>query len=166
MAFARLSSSRQALVGVGEQGSVRPRSGSWTAYPTVGKALKYEVSAAVMLRIADAAEDSLADILARSRFGIAIAAMIKMIATTISNSIKEKPFCFRIICPRLRLSCDGRLTISQVTIALCLPEKSDGSDGWGCLQALPFRPLFDLSNLYTLPVPIDMTLPVRELTFF
>jgi len=95
MAFARLSSSRQALVGVGEQGSVRPRSGSWTAYPTVGKALKYEVSAAVMLRIADAAEDSLADILARSRFGIAIAAMIKMIATTISNSIKEKPLILR-----------------------------------------------------------------------
>src|SRR5436190_15222290 len=28
---------------------------------------------------------------ARSRFGIAIAAMIKMIATTISNSINEKP---------------------------------------------------------------------------
>src|SRR5580704_1634442 len=31
---------------------------------------------------------------ARSRFGIAMAAMIKMIATTISNSISEKPFCF------------------------------------------------------------------------
>src|SRR5215472_12836307 len=30
----------------------------------------------------------------RSKFGIAIAAMIKMIATTISNSIREKPFCF------------------------------------------------------------------------
>src|SRR5438046_10526196 len=28
---------------------------------------------------------------ARSRFGIAIAAMIKMIATTMSNSINEKP---------------------------------------------------------------------------
>jgi hypothetical protein len=27
---------------------------------------------------------------------MAIAAMIKMIATTISNSISEKPFCFRI----------------------------------------------------------------------
>src|SRR5450432_81786 len=29
----------------------------------------------------------------RSKLGIAIAAMIKMIATTISNSIREKPFC-------------------------------------------------------------------------
>jgi hypothetical protein len=28
---------------------------------------------------------------------MAIAAMIKMIATTISNSISEKPFCFRIL---------------------------------------------------------------------
>src|SRR5437899_2488877 len=33
---------------------------------------------------------------ARSKFGIAIAAMIRMIGTTISNSISEKPFCFRI----------------------------------------------------------------------
>jgi hypothetical protein len=29
---------------------------------------------------------------ARSKFGIAMAAMIKMIATTISNSMSEKPF--------------------------------------------------------------------------
>src|SRR5579862_2708907 len=39
------------------------------------------------------ADASLAAIFERSRFGIAIAAMIKMIATTISNSISEKPFC-------------------------------------------------------------------------
>jgi hypothetical protein len=32
-----------------------------------------------------------------------MAAMIRMIATTISNSISEKPFCFRISCfPLLR----------------------------------------------------------------
>jgi hypothetical protein len=30
-----------------------------------------------------------------------MAAMIRMIATTISNSISEKPFCFRICFPRL-----------------------------------------------------------------
>jgi hypothetical protein len=34
---------------------------------------------------------------------MAIAAMIKMIATTISNSINEKPFCLRILV--LSLSC-------------------------------------------------------------
>src|ERR1700686_2226043 len=39
------------------------------------------------------ADASLAAIFERSRFGIAIAAMIKIIATTISNSINEKPFC-------------------------------------------------------------------------
>src|SRR5215471_13283074 len=50
----------------------------------------------MMLRTEPTAEDSLALILARSRFGIAIAAMIKMIATTINNSINEKPFCLRI----------------------------------------------------------------------
>jgi len=46
-----------------------------------------------------AADDSFADILARSRLGIAMAAMINMIATTISNSINENPVCFRIARP-------------------------------------------------------------------
>src|SRR5258708_20672916 len=57
-----------------------------------------------MLRTEPTAEDSLALILARSRFGIAIAAMIRMIGTTISNSISEKPFCLRMfkMSPRLR----------------------------------------------------------------
>src|SRR5215471_18923147 len=49
-----------------------------------------------MVRTELAADDSFAAIRARSRFGMAIAAMIRMIATTISNSISEKPFCFRI----------------------------------------------------------------------
>jgi hypothetical protein len=45
-----------------------------------------------IVRTEPTAEDSLAAMRARNRFGIAIAAMIKMIATTISNSISEKPF--------------------------------------------------------------------------
>src|SRR5439155_11862944 len=49
-----------------------------------------------MVRIELAAADSLADMRARSKFGMAIAAIIRMIATTISNSINEKPLCFRI----------------------------------------------------------------------
>src|SRR3954466_13387180 len=49
-----------------------------------------------MVRTELTADDSLAAIRARSRFGIAMAAMIRMIATTISNSMSEKPFCFRI----------------------------------------------------------------------
>jgi hypothetical protein len=47
-----------------------------------------------MVRSEPTAEDSFAAIRDRRRFGIAMAAMIKMIATTISNSIREKPFCF------------------------------------------------------------------------
>jgi hypothetical protein len=42
------------------------------------------------------AEASFAAIRDRRRFGIAMAAMIRMIATTISNSIRENPFCFFI----------------------------------------------------------------------
>src|SRR5450755_4312905 len=49
-----------------------------------------------MVRIELTEDDSLAAIRARSKFGMAIAAMIRMIATTISNSINEKPFCFPI----------------------------------------------------------------------
>jgi hypothetical protein len=43
-----------------------------------------------------AAAASFADIRARIRFGIAIAAMIRMIATTISSSINENPLGLRI----------------------------------------------------------------------
>src|SRR5260370_30281665 len=43
-----------------------------------------------------AAADSLASNLDRSKLGTAIAAMIRMMATTISSSINEKPFCLRI----------------------------------------------------------------------
>jgi hypothetical protein len=39
----------------------------------------------------------LADIRAAIRFGIAIAAMIKMMATTMRSSIREKPACFLAI---------------------------------------------------------------------
>src|ERR1700693_2577173 len=49
-----------------------------------------------MVRSELTADDSLAAMRARSRFGMAIAAIIRIIATTISNSISEKPFCFRI----------------------------------------------------------------------
>jgi hypothetical protein len=49
-----------------------------------------------MVRTELAADASLADILARNKFGMAMAAIIRIIATTISSSIREKPFCFRI----------------------------------------------------------------------
>src|SRR6266850_6426074 len=49
-----------------------------------------------MLLIEATPEAWFAEIRARIRFGIAIAAMIRIIATTISSSISEKPFCLRM----------------------------------------------------------------------
>jgi hypothetical protein len=45
-----------------------------------------------MVRSEEAAEASFAAILALVKLGTAIAATIRMIATTISNSIRENPF--------------------------------------------------------------------------
>ena len=50
-----------------------------------------------MARIDPMADASLPDIRARSRPGTAIAAMMPMIATTISSSISVKPFWFVFI---------------------------------------------------------------------
>src|SRR5437667_12167765 len=90
----------QALVTAGlaaQPAAAGPRTPSVSGYPTVGYDVAYDNSAVLIWRTEAAAEDSFAAILARSRFGIAIAAMIRMIATTISSSISEKPFCFRIL---------------------------------------------------------------------
>src|SRR5579872_941444 len=48
--------------------------------------------AVLYVRSVATADASLAAIFERSKFGMAIAAMIRIIATTISNSINEKPF--------------------------------------------------------------------------
>src|SRR5882762_4505052 len=53
------------------------------------------------VRIDATAEASFALIRERNRFGIATAAMIRMIATTISNSINENPPSLRLILRRL-----------------------------------------------------------------
>lgn len=49
------------------------------------------IIAVVMVRNEPTAEASLADMRARIRFGIAIAAMIRMMPTAMSSSIREKP---------------------------------------------------------------------------
>jgi hypothetical protein len=51
----------------------------------------------LIVRSEATAEASFAAIFDRIKFGIAIAAMIKMIATTINNSMSEKPFCLFLI---------------------------------------------------------------------
>src|SRR6185312_11672141 len=50
----------------------------------------------MMVRIEETAEDSLAAIRARIKLGMAMAAIMSMIATTISNSISENPLSFCI----------------------------------------------------------------------
>src|ERR1700681_3321056 len=55
------------------------------------------------------ADASLAAILERIRFGIAIAAMIRIIATTINNSINEKPCCFFILSSNLNHNVGRRI---------------------------------------------------------
>ena len=48
------------------------------------------------MRMSPIVPASLAETRARSKLGMAIAAMIPMIATTIRSSIRVKPFCFFI----------------------------------------------------------------------
>jgi len=68
----------------------------------------------------DTAEASLAEILARNRLGMAMAAMIRIMATTISNSIREKPFVglerFMIVITRVErfVASAGRLRSSAI----------------------------------------------------
>src|SRR6266705_820689 len=66
--------------------------------------MMYDASAVLMPRSEATAEASLAEIFERIKFGIAIAAIIRMIATTINNSISENPFCLDMIPPQLRLA--------------------------------------------------------------
>jgi hypothetical protein len=79
-----------------------------------------------------AADDSFADILARSKLGIAMAAMINMIATTISNSINENPVCFRIARPsgflsNITMHAEGRFG----AIGPGVPEVRTAFWNWG-----------------------------------
>src|SRR5256885_6016225 len=95
--------------------------------------------AVLMVRIPLAADDSLAAIRARSRFGMAIAAMIRMIATTISNSINEKPLSFCIsfsLFSRLAsvVSIDPIREFPRISPTMA---PSDGLDWWfPCFQQL------------------------------
>src|ERR1700693_487332 len=91
----RTSSIRQAPVDTAVvQGAAPPRLVSAVAKPTFGYVVEYVTSAVLMVRREPTAEASFAAIRDRRRFGMAMAAMIRMIATTISNSIREKPFSF------------------------------------------------------------------------
>src|SRR6266849_3042942 len=88
----------------------------------------------MMVRMEAIAEASFAVMRARTRFGTAIAAMIKMIATTISNSISEKPLC---LCRRI----SSKLPQSRQN------ERSVDGGTAPCLNKhLPFRFRFFLNS--------------------
>jgi hypothetical protein len=59
----------------------------------------YEICAEFKVRIDAAAADSLAAIRERRKLGTATAAMIRMMATTTSTSIRENPLALRIASP-------------------------------------------------------------------
>src|SRR6202043_601865 len=93
---ARLSSMRQAVAMLTAHGAAPPRGARVAGKPIEEYVLKYAASATLMEWMEAAAEESFAAMRARIRFGIAMAAMISMIATTIRSSISEKPFCLRM----------------------------------------------------------------------
>src|SRR5690348_1905857 len=65
----------------------------------------------------------------RSRLGIAMAAMIKMIATTISNSISEKPFCFFLIFSPKKLADSSKSLFVSLAGVRAQYRKGDASFG-------------------------------------
>ncbi len=75
-------------------GVAPPKDANVAGKPAAGYVDEYVTAEVLIVRIEPTADASLAAIRDRSKFGIAIAAIIKIIATTINNSISEKPFCF------------------------------------------------------------------------
>src|SRR5579862_4048912 len=92
----RTLSSRHAVLDEGVHGDAPPRDAMSGEKPTVGYAVEYVTSELLMALRDPTAEASFAAIRARNRLGIAMAAMIRIIATTISNSMSENPLFERI----------------------------------------------------------------------
>src|SRR5437773_6434764 len=76
------------------------RSANVVAYPPAAQLEEYAACPLLIARSEPIPDASLPAILARSNPGMAIAAMMPMIATTISNSMRVKPFAFRIFITR------------------------------------------------------------------
>src|SRR6266852_239340 len=72
------------------------------------------MQAVLIARGEPTADASFAAIFERSRLGMAIAAMIRMIATTIRSSMSEKPFClFRMESPSEVYSLSRRTSLTM-----------------------------------------------------
>src|SRR5713226_9821319 len=88
----RVESIKQALVDVAVVQGAAPQRAASVPKPTVGYVVENVTSAVLIVRREPTAEDSFAAMRDRSKFGMAMAAIIRMIATTIRSSINEKPF--------------------------------------------------------------------------
>ena len=97
--LASTGSSRQAFVEDVPAHVVPPIDASVAGNPKLEYVEVYVTAAVLIARVDPTADASLAAILLLRKFGMAIAAIIRMIETTISNSIKLNPFRFSIWCP-------------------------------------------------------------------
>src|SRR3954447_19147597 len=89
-----------------------PRSFSVTAYAPCAQLDEKVDSAELIARSDPIADASLPDMRARSRPGTAIAAMMPMIATTISSSISVNPSCLRIFTVPPEVGCKKARPVS------------------------------------------------------
>src|SRR6266404_6507301 len=95
--LARTASTRPAAVEVAAaELAGGPKNDRVQVKPLSGYVDEYVTSAVFSVRMEPTADASFAAMRERSKFGMAIAAMIRIIATTISSSINEKPFCLRM----------------------------------------------------------------------
>src|SRR5579862_5155671 len=93
-------------------------------YPLLQEAL-YTVAAVVIARRFDTAAASLAAIFDRRKLGMAMAAMIKRIATTTSNSIRVKPRWLRAC----RLICSALVSMLMALFFFLISAKKKGGTG-------------------------------------
>src|SRR3954452_20009738 len=85
----------------------------------------------MIVRVSPIVADSFAETRARSRLGIAMAAMMPMIATTMSSSIRVKPFWFFIITPLCRFgACEDSRHASVLPSFKCLIQRHVVGSQW------------------------------------
>src|SRR5271155_2490337 len=105
-----------------------PRESSVGGRPLL-QVVEYSTEEVVMERTVDAAPAWFAEILARRKFGIAIAAMISMIATTIISSMSEKPLAAASLRLRARIvSSESMFEIRVLLLVSTQAQKGAGSE--------------------------------------
>src|SRR5213596_3142362 len=112
------------------------------------------------VRVSPMAAVSLAETRARSKLGMAIAAMIPMIATTINSSIRVKPCCLRIDIPlSLPLVSDsersGEMTRGDAYVPPCPLRQGYRSAGQDATVRMPAAQQLVLETFVTPTTPLE-----------